>query len=173
MWENRYLCFGLLVPSALDFKARVDPLLVCFITCVQWIPQIQLWCDTCWSLGGRHGSVTRLNHILEPKMQCVWHSDCVLWLFEPLKGLLWVFLVSLPTPPPARLFTRTIILGFVRRVFMRLHFLLSKWFHLKDCLHRSKELHINYFKNEWHSRPRQCLHIFIFHIDVFTCYITL
>ena len=32
-------CFGLLVMSALDFKARVDPL-VCFIACMQQNPQI-------------------------------------------------------------------------------------------------------------------------------------
>ena len=30
--------------SALGFKARVYPLLACFLTCVQWIPQIHLWC---------------------------------------------------------------------------------------------------------------------------------
>ena len=33
---------------ALDFKARVDPSLPCFIACVQWIPHIHLWCDTSW-----------------------------------------------------------------------------------------------------------------------------
>ena len=32
------------------------PLLVCFVTCAQWIPQTWLWCDTCRSLGGRHGN---------------------------------------------------------------------------------------------------------------------
>ena len=36
-----------LVTSTLGFKARVVPLLVCFVTCMQWIPQIHLWCDTC------------------------------------------------------------------------------------------------------------------------------
>ena len=30
--------------SALVFKARVDPLVACFI---EWIPQLHLWCDTC------------------------------------------------------------------------------------------------------------------------------
>ena len=41
-----YPCVGLLVTSALRFKARVDPSLVCFLICTQWIPQIHLWCDT-------------------------------------------------------------------------------------------------------------------------------
>ena len=36
----------------LCFKFRVDSLLVCFLTFVQWIPQIHLWCNTCWSLDG-------------------------------------------------------------------------------------------------------------------------
>ena len=34
---------GAIDTLVLDFKARVDPLLVCFITCLQWmIPQIHL-----------------------------------------------------------------------------------------------------------------------------------
>ena len=28
----------------------MDPLLVWFVAWVQWIPQIHLWCDTCWPL---------------------------------------------------------------------------------------------------------------------------
>ena len=31
----------------LGFKARVDSSLGYFVTYVQWIPQIHLWCDTC------------------------------------------------------------------------------------------------------------------------------
>ena len=42
--------------SLLSFKARVDPLLVCFAACVHWIPEIHLWCDTCWPLDGQHDS---------------------------------------------------------------------------------------------------------------------
>ena len=38
--------FGLLMTSALGFKARVA-LLVYFVTCVQCIPKIHLWCITC------------------------------------------------------------------------------------------------------------------------------
>ena len=44
-----------LVMSSLGFKARVDPSLVCFDTCVQFIPEIHLWCDTCWPLGCQPG----------------------------------------------------------------------------------------------------------------------
>ena len=35
-------------------KGRVDPLLVCFLACVQWIPQIHLWCHSCWPIGGQN-----------------------------------------------------------------------------------------------------------------------
>ena len=47
LWSHLYPCFGLLVMSALGFKARVDPSLVCFLACMQWTPQIHLWCNTC------------------------------------------------------------------------------------------------------------------------------
>ena len=33
LWGHWYHCFGLLVTSALSFKARIDLLLVCFLTC--------------------------------------------------------------------------------------------------------------------------------------------
>ena len=45
-----YPCFGLLVTSDLCLKARVDPSLAWFVTCLQWTPQINLRCDTCWPL---------------------------------------------------------------------------------------------------------------------------
>ena len=38
--------FGLLVTSVTGFKTRVDPLLACFLPCMQWILQIHLWYDT-------------------------------------------------------------------------------------------------------------------------------
>ena len=44
LWDHCYPCFGLLV---LDFKARVDLSLACFVTCMQWIIQIHLWCNAC------------------------------------------------------------------------------------------------------------------------------
>ena len=47
-------CFGLLVMSVLGFKARMDPSLVCFVACMQWIPQIHLCCDTYWPICGQH-----------------------------------------------------------------------------------------------------------------------
>ena len=34
------------------------------IICVEWIPQIHLWCDTCWSLDGQYGSWALSIHIL-------------------------------------------------------------------------------------------------------------
>ena len=51
-----YPCFGLLVTSALGFKAKVDPWLTYFLTYIQWIPQIHLWCDTCLPLVSQHCS---------------------------------------------------------------------------------------------------------------------
>ena len=48
--------------STLGFKARVDPLHMCFLACAQWLPQIHLWCDTCQPLGGQHGSQSRSLH---------------------------------------------------------------------------------------------------------------
>ena len=47
---------GLLVTSALGFKARVDPSCACLCARVQRIPQIHLWCNTCQPLDGQHGS---------------------------------------------------------------------------------------------------------------------
>ena len=40
----------------MGFKARVDPFLVCFVTCVQWIPAL--------FIDGYHGSRDFLIHIL-------------------------------------------------------------------------------------------------------------
>ena len=37
-----------------DFKARQDLLLMWFITCVQWSPQIHHCCITCWPLDGQY-----------------------------------------------------------------------------------------------------------------------
>ena len=56
--------FGLLVTSALGFKARVDPSLGCFLACVHWIPQIHIWCVTCWPLDGQHGNRALSIYIL-------------------------------------------------------------------------------------------------------------
>ena len=56
LYDHWYPCFGLLVMSVLGFKARVDPLLVCFLTWMPWILQIHLWCNTCRRLGSQDGS---------------------------------------------------------------------------------------------------------------------
>ena len=63
-WDHWYHYFGLLVSPVLGFKARVDPSLVYFLTCVQWIPQIHHRYDTCWLLGSQHGSWAFLIHVL-------------------------------------------------------------------------------------------------------------
>ena len=40
------------------FKKKIwwKPVLAYFVTCTQWIPQIHLWCNTCWPLGSLHDS---------------------------------------------------------------------------------------------------------------------
>ena len=48
---------------ALRLKASVNSLLTWFISCIQWIPQIHLWCGTCWPIDGQHGSWAFLSHI--------------------------------------------------------------------------------------------------------------
>ena len=50
--------------SALGFKATVQFSLACFLTCMQYIPQIHLWCDTCWPLVDQYCSPAFLTHIL-------------------------------------------------------------------------------------------------------------
>ena len=42
------------------FKVKVDPSLACFLACVQCIPHIYLWCNTCCPLDGQHYSWTFL-----------------------------------------------------------------------------------------------------------------
>ena len=41
-WTSGDVCPG--------FQSQGGPSLVCFLICMQWIPQIHLWCDTCWPL---------------------------------------------------------------------------------------------------------------------------
>ena len=62
LWGHWYPWFGLLMTSPLGFKARVDPSLACFTACVPWIPEIHLWCDTCWLYRGHHGGQPRSLH---------------------------------------------------------------------------------------------------------------
>ena len=50
--------------SGLDFKVRVDSLFMSFFTCVQYTPQILLWCDTCSPLIGQHCNRAFFIHVL-------------------------------------------------------------------------------------------------------------
>ena len=59
-WDHWYPYFGLLVMSALGFKARVDPF--CMLSHL-FDPQIHISCDTCWLYWGQHGSWAFLIHI--------------------------------------------------------------------------------------------------------------
>ena len=52
LWGYWYPCFWLLKSSALGFKTRVESILPWCLTCVQWIPQIHLWCNT-WAWQSR------------------------------------------------------------------------------------------------------------------------
>ena len=61
--------------TALVFKARVAPSLMCSVACTQWIPQIHLWCSTRWPFKGSQASL--LFHLLlqalvglKPMAQC-------------------------------------------------------------------------------------------------------
>ena len=56
LWDHWYPCFGLLEMFAMGFT--------CMLHLLQWIPQIHLWCDTCWPLGSQHGRQTFSTHIL-------------------------------------------------------------------------------------------------------------
>ena len=51
-WTSGDIFFFLVM----SFKVRVDYLLACFFTCVQWIPQIPLRCNTCWPLDSQYCS---------------------------------------------------------------------------------------------------------------------
>ena len=62
--------------SALGFKARAACSLVCFLTCEQPIPQIYLWCDTCWLY---RGSQAFLNHVLRALTSPL-HPWSALWM---------------------------------------------------------------------------------------------
>ena len=56
---------------ALGLKARVDLSITYIVVCVQWIPQIHLWCDTCWPLDGHHGRRAVLIHALVHNLSVV------------------------------------------------------------------------------------------------------
>ena len=82
--------------SALDLKTRVEPSLTCILACVQWIPQIHLWCDTCRPLGGQHGSWSRSLHVAE--VGCGIRSGdlphSILYIFISTVSLFFYFLLN-------------------------------------------------------------------------------
>ena len=74
-WGHWYPCFGFLVMSNLSLKAKVSPTLAWFVTCIQWIPQVHLWCNTCWPLGSQHHStglliIQSLQLDYKPTLRC-------------------------------------------------------------------------------------------------------
>ena len=80
LWGHWYSYFVLMVTSTLGFKVRLDPLLTCFLACVQRIPQIHLWRDTCWPLDFAKNLfrkltlLANLNAISENLLHCVRNS---------------------------------------------------------------------------------------------------
>ena len=84
-----YPSFGLLVTSALGFKARVD--LACTLSCLHTIPQIHLWCSTCQPLDSQHGSLSRSLHV-SAEVGCQGSN----------RGSLVQSTDALPTRPPCR-----------------------------------------------------------------------
>ena len=55
--------FGLLLTSALGFKVKSGQPYSCLAEAYM-LHDIHLWCDTCWPLGGQHGSWAILSHEL-------------------------------------------------------------------------------------------------------------
>ena len=58
---NWYLCFCLLVTSALGFKARLD--IACILSYLHTIPHIYLWCDTCQYYDSQNGGLSHSVHV--------------------------------------------------------------------------------------------------------------
>ena len=66
-----YPCFTLLGMSCPGFQSQGGFLSLCFIACVQWIPQIYLLWHTCWALGGQYRDLTFSNYV------CYWRPTSV------------------------------------------------------------------------------------------------
>ena len=62
-WGQWYPCFSASGDVWPRFQSQAGSL-TCFVVCMQLIPQIQFWCDTCWPLDGQCGSWDFLIHIL-------------------------------------------------------------------------------------------------------------
>ena len=54
--------FGDVYPG---FQSQVDVSLACFVTYIQLIPQVHLWCDTCWPLDSQQCTRDLFIHILD------------------------------------------------------------------------------------------------------------
>ena len=59
-------------------KPEKIPLLAYFVTFIQQIPQIHLWCNTCWPIGSQYGnwviSSTYLSRSIGEAL--VWNQAC-------------------------------------------------------------------------------------------------
>ena len=64
------------------FKARVDSLLVAFLTCMQ----IHLFCTTCWSLDGQHCSKVFWSTCLYTNKDQIQDQVCTLTIWGSLKA---------------------------------------------------------------------------------------
>ena len=73
-WGHWYPCFELLVMSPLGFKARVGSLIQAWWRRTSYtFPEIYLWCDTCWPLGGQHGS----RAVSSKPVVCQKYRNCI------------------------------------------------------------------------------------------------
>ena len=73
--------------SALGFKAMVNPLFACFTTCLQFIPQSHLKCDTCWLLGVQHLGPALSNPHVQAFEFC--HFSCLIRWIEQKRTRYW------------------------------------------------------------------------------------
>ena len=87
LWGHWYPYFGLLVTSTLGFKARVVLSLAWLIACMQWIPQIHLWCNTCWIFDGQHGSQAILSTNLHTCTQALVELEWAKRIAYPLANM--------------------------------------------------------------------------------------
>ena len=88
-----YPCLGLLMTSALGFKARLNPSLAYFIAYMQWIFQIHLWCDTYWLLGGQYGSWV----VFDPHVFVILHQISELSINAMFPRCLWILTTGCKT----------------------------------------------------------------------------
>ena len=65
----------LLVTFPLGFKARVGSLICAWQRCNVTFPEIHLWYNTCWPLGGQHGSPAILFYVPTSR-NWNWHLSC-------------------------------------------------------------------------------------------------